>query len=308
MKTRGSFHVCALVSVFGWSISYVLTRMALRHFSPYSLGFLRYIIASAVLATVALAYKISPPKRHDWGLIAASGATGFFLYMIALNTGSMTETAATNSIIIATAPIMTTLLGSALYGEKFSTSQWFATTVEFTGILILNIKNGGFRVGIGIIWLLLAALCLSIFNLLQRKLTKTYTGLRVSIYSIFAGTAMLSVFAQRAAEEVSGAGFDYLVYIALLGIFPSAVSYAAWSMTIERAPSTSAASNYLFLTPPLAAVMGFVIAGELPDASTIIGGTVILFGAYLFNRAGAARTTARPPSQNGATRGSSSTK
>jgi drug/metabolite transporter (DMT)-like permease len=260
--------------------------MALRHFSPYSLGFLRYIIASAVLAVVACAFKISPPARKDWGLIAASGATGFFLYMIALNTGSMTETAATNSIIIATAPIMTTLLGRVLYGEKLVSVQWFAIAAEFMGIMILNVRNGSFSIGIGIFWLLLAAFLLSVFNLLQSKLTKTYSGFQVSVYSIFAGTAMLSVFTKGAIEETRSADVKYLVYVALLGIFSSAVSYVAWSMAIERAPRTSSASNYMFLTPLFAAVMGFVIAGELPDSGTLIGGAVILSGVFLFNRAG----------------------
>ncbi|MDR2780763.1 MAG: DMT family transporter [Synergistaceae bacterium] len=299
MEKRNSFHIFALISVVGWSISYVLTRMALRHFSPYSLGFLRYIIASAVLAAIACAFSISPPARKDWGLIAASGATGFFLYMIALNTGSMTETAATNSIIIATAPIMTTLLGMILYGEKLVSAQWFAIAVEFVGIMILNVRDGNFSVGAGIFWLLLAAFLLSVFNLLQRKLTKTYTGLRVSIYSIFAGTVMLSAFVREAVEEAASADAKYLVYAALLGIFSSALSYVAWSVAIERAPRTSSASNYMFLTPLLAAVMGFVIAGELPDSGTLIGGAVILSGVFLFNRAG------RPPQTpaNGKTAG-----
>jgi drug/metabolite transporter (DMT)-like permease len=289
MEKRGSFHIFALISVIGWSIAYVFTRMALRHFSPYSLGFLRYIVASAVLAAIACAFKISPPARKDWGLIAASGAAGFFLYMIALNTGSMTETAATNSIIIATAPIMTTLLGRVLYGEKLVSAQWFAIAVEFIGIMILNIRDGSLSISIGIFWLLLAAFLLSVFNLLQRKLTKTYTGLQVSIYGIFAGTAMLSVFIKEAVEEAGSADARYLIYVALLGIFPSAVSYVAWSMAIERAPRTSSASNYMFLTPLLAAVMGFMIAGELPDSGTLFGGAVILSGVFLFNRAG------RPP-------------
>jgi drug/metabolite transporter (DMT)-like permease len=265
--------------------------MALRHFSPYSLGFLRYIIASAVLAAIACAFKISPPARKDWGLVAASGATGFFLYMIALNIGSMTETAATNSIMIATAPIMTTLLGGVLYGEKLVSSQWFAIAVEFAGIMILNVRDGGINIGIGIFWLLLAAFLLSVFNLLQRKLTKTYTGLRVSIYGIFAGTAMLSVFMKEAIEETRSADARYLVYVVSLGIFSSAISYVAWSMAIERAPRTSSASNYMFLTPLLATVMGFVIAGELPDSGTLIGGAVILSGVFLFNRSGRPRST-----------------
>ena len=287
---RGSFHIFAIITIAGWSISYVFTRMALSHFSAYSLGFLRYVIASAVLAAVACAFKVSPPDRKDWGTIAASGATGFFLYMVAFNTGSMTETAATSSIIIAIAPIMTALLVRVIYGERLTSVQWFAIAVEFAGILILNVRNGKFSVGVGIAWLLLAALLLSVFNLLQRTLTKRYTGLQVSIYSIFAGTAMLAFFMEGAIEEARSATPEYLFFVSMLGIFSSAVSYVSWSMAIERAPSTSSVSNYMFITPLLASVLGFVIAGERPGASTLIGGMAIMIGVFCFNMAGRSPT------------------
>jgi drug/metabolite transporter (DMT)-like permease len=286
MEKRRSFHLFAIITILGWSISYVFTRMALRHFSAYSLGFLRYAVASAVLAAVACSLKITPPARKDWGLIAASGATGFFIYMIVFNTGSITETAATSSVIIGTAPIMTALLGRFLYGERLVSLKWAAIGIEFAGILILNVRNGGFSVGAGILWLLLAAFLLSAFNLLQRKLTETCTGLKASIYSIFAGAAMLAIFTREAVAEARSAAPEYLFYVAMLGIFSSAVSYVSWSVAIERAPNTSSVSNYMFVTPLLATALGFLIADERPDLSTLIGGAVILSGVFLFNLAG----------------------
>ncbi|MDR1472865.1 MAG: DMT family transporter [Synergistaceae bacterium] len=291
MVRRGNFHVFATITILGWSISYVLTRMAMEHFSARSLGFLRYAIATAVLAAVACSFRIFPPARKDWGLVAASGATGFFLYMIAFNTGAETETAAVSSIVIATAPVMTALLGWAMYGERLASVRWAAIAIEFTGILMLNIRDGSFSVGRGILWLLLAAFLLSVFNLLQRKLTKTCGGLRASVYSIFAGAAMLAVFSRGAIGEALSAQPEHLFYVAMLGVFSSAVSYVSWSMAIERAPSTSSVSNYMFITPLLAAALGFAIANERPDLGTMAGGTVILFGVFLFNFAG--RSSAR---------------
>ncbi|MDR1916869.1 MAG: DMT family transporter [Synergistaceae bacterium] len=293
MKKGGSFHLYAIITIIGWSIAYVFTRMALRHFSAYSLGFLRYALASAVLAIAACVFRIHPPERKDWGLIAASGAAGFFLYMITFNTGSMTETSATSSVIIAIAPIVTALLGRVFYGETLFPLQWFAIIIEFVGILILTVRDGHFSVGVGILWLLLSSLCLGVFNLLQRKLTKTYTGLRASIYSIFAGTAMLAVFIPGALRETGAAAPEYLFYVAMLGIFSSAMSYVSWSMAIERAPHTSSVSNYMFITPLLAAVLGFMIANEMPDWNTIAGGAVILFGVFLFNLGGGTSARAR---------------
>lgn len=281
--------------MFGWSLSYVFTRLALRHFSAYSLGFLRYIIASAVLAAVMPILKIRLPAPRDIWKFAAAGAVGFFAYMITFNKGAAIETSATSSVIIATAPVLTAILSSSVYKEKLKIFQWAAIVVEFAGILILTLWNGVMSVGPGIPWLIASALVLSVFNLLQRDLIKSYTGLQASVFSIFAGTIMLAIFAPAAVAELTTATPEYLFYIVLLGVLPGAVSYVMWSVAMERAPGTSQVSNYMFVTPLLATVMGFLIAGEYPDLGTVIGGAVILFGVYIFNGKFAAKKLASKP-------------
>jgi drug/metabolite transporter (DMT)-like permease len=275
-----------MLTVICWSVAYVFTRLALGHFSIYSLGFLRFFLASVILALYAAVRKIGPPVLKDWSKFIASGATGFFIYQIVFNKGAMTETAATGSVLVATAPVITALLSSFLYGEKLKMLQWVAIAVEFSGILILTLMNGVFSIGEGIPWLLLAALLLGVFNLQQRSLTKTYSGLRTSIYSIFAGTLLLCLFAPESARQVVTAPPIHLFYVASLGIFSSAIAYVTWAVAFEKAPAAASVSNYMFLTPLFAATLGFFIAGERPDAATVVGGAVILSGILLFNLAG----------------------
>ena len=283
VKSKISYHFFALTCVSGWSVAYVFTRLALVHFSVYSLGFLRYAVASVVLAALMPVLKIRPPAPRDLWKFAASGATGFFLYMITFNKGAAIETSATSSIIIATAPVITAMLSGAVYKEKLKIFQWIAIVVEFAGLLILTLWDGVMSVGRGIPWLLSAALSVSVFNMQQRHLIKSYTGLQASIFSIFAGTLMLSVFTPAAIGELMTASPKYLFYLALLGIVPSALSYVTWSIAIERAQGVSKISNYMFVTPVLASVLGFFIASERPDLGTIIGGGTILFGIFIFN-------------------------
>jgi drug/metabolite transporter (DMT)-like permease len=288
MKKIGSFHLLAVATILCWSIAYVFTRLSMRHFSAYSLGFVRYAVASVALAAVALILKIHPPARRDWGWFIASGATGFFLYMISFNKGAATETAATGSVIIATAPVMTALLSRIMFGERLGPLQWFATAVEFAGILVLTLTNGIMSVGAGVPWLFLAAFLLSLFNLTQRRLTRSYTGLQSSMYSIFAGTLMFAPFMPEAVEQVASASPEYLWYAVMLGVFSSAVAYVLWSIALKRAPDAASVSNYMFLTPFLASALGFLIAGERPDFATVSGGLVILGGVFIFNLGGRA--------------------
>jgi drug/metabolite transporter (DMT)-like permease len=76
---------------------------------------------------------------------------------------------------------------------------------------------------------------------------------------------------------------EYWLFVALLGVFPSAVAYVTWSAAFQRAPRTSDVSNYMFITPFLSGLAGFIINGEAPDISTLLGGAVILSGVALFN-------------------------
>ena len=284
MKRKQSFHPFALSTVVFWSFGFVLTRLALMHFSTFSLGFLRYFVALCTLFIIALITRMRLPAKKHLPLFLLSGAFGFFLYMITFNQGSKTVTAATASVIIAIVPVLTALLARAFFKERLSGYQWAAMGIEFAGILILCVLDAQVSVGLGILWILLAALCISAYNLLQRRLTKTYSGMQSCTLAMFFGTLMLAVFAPVAVQEAAAAPTMQIVIIICLGVFSSAVAYLLWSKAIEKASHTSYVSNYMFLTPFLTALLGYVLAGEALRLSTLIGGAIILSGALLFNK------------------------
>lgn len=286
MKFKDSFHPYAMITILFWSLAFVFTRLTLQYFTVYSLSFLRYAAASAALVIVAVLMKMKLPQKKDVLWFLAAGAIGFFYYIIAFNKGVATVTASTGSIVIATVPVITALLARLVYGEKLQIIQWAAIAIEFAGVLVLTLMNGSISVNKGILWLLSAAVALSIYNLIQRKLTKTYTAMQTSAFSIFFGTILLAVFLPGAAREVGRAPGIQLFYVVILGVFSSAVAYVAWSQAFAKAKQTSQVSNYMFVTPFLTSVLGFLIVGEIPDRSTVVGGAIILLGVFVFNFGG----------------------
>lgn len=283
MKNR--YHPYAAVTIVCWSLAYVLTRLTLPTFTPFSLGFLRYLIASCTLAVVAIITKMKPPRRTDLPWFFASGAAGFCFYMIAFNQGQATVTAATGSVVIATVPVITAALARVVYGEIVRPLQWVAIGVGLSGVGVLTWRNGGFSFNAGLVWLLLAALALSVYNLLQRKLTAIYSPLQTTTYSIFFGTVMLAVFAPASIGEICRAPAIQLGYLVILGVFSSAIAYVSWAKAFSLAKQTSLVSNYMFFTPFLTSLLGFLLAGEAPGWRTLVGGGIILTGVFLF-RAG----------------------
>ena len=283
MKNKGSYHLYAFITIIGWSLAYVFTRMLLPYYSAFSLGFMRYLTASLALFIIVCILKIKPPKLRDVPWFALSGAVGFFLYMITFNKGQSTVSAATGSVIIATVPLITAFLASFIYKEKLKTFQWIAILIEFSGVIVLTVLSGGFTVNKGLLWLFISALELASYNLIQRKLTKKYTALSTTAYSIFAGTLMLSIFAPKAINEASSASAISFAYLIIIGVFSSAIAYVSWAKAFTKAEKTSQVSNYMFITPFLTSIFGFLLAKEIPDKATILGGAIILFGVMIFN-------------------------
>jgi drug/metabolite transporter (DMT)-like permease len=271
------------MTIIFWSSAFVFTRLALKYFTPLTLGFLRYFIASLSLIVVALVIKINLPQIKDVKYFFLAGFFGFFFYMIVFNIGSATVPAATGSIIIATAPIITTVLARIIYKEKIRIIQYISIIIEFIGVGVLTLMNGIFSINIGVIWLLLASISVSIYNLLQRKITKKYSAIQTAIISIWFGTVMLLLFLPDSIEEVKNASFLQKIYVIILGLFPSAVAYITWTYAFSKAKTTSSVTNYMFLTPFLTVILGIMLAKEIPDLSTIIGGTIIIIGMLVYN-------------------------
>lgn len=284
MKFLKTSHPYALTTIIFWSLAYVLTRLTLQYFSPMALGFLRYFIASLTLIVIGIFRKTPLPKARDILWFVVAGLTGFTIYVVAFNTGTTYVTAATSAVVIAASPIFTALLAFIFLGEKLRGRQWISIGISFVGILILTLWNGELSINIGILYLLAAALVFSVYNLILRRLSKTYTALQNTIFSIVAGTFFLTVFAPQAVGEMQGVPSIQLVYIAIMGIFSSALAFITWSKAVEKAETTASVSNYMFITPFFTAILGFFMAGEVPEASTWIGGAFIILGAFLFNQ------------------------
>ena len=281
---KKSYHFYAIITIIFWALAFVFTRLGLQYFDVYSLSFLRYLVASITLLVIICFIKINRPKKEDLFSFILSGALGFFLYVILFNKGTALVSAATSSIIIATVPVFTALLATFFYKEKLKIYQWIAIGIEFMGILVLTLMNGSFSINEGVLWLLIAALCLASYNILQRKLTKTYSALQASTYSIFFATIMLCIFLPGSINKAIHAPLIQILYVLILGVFSSAIAYIAWAKAISLAEKTTYVSNYMFVTLFLTTILGFIMINEIPDKATILGGIIILSGLFIFNK------------------------
>jgi drug/metabolite transporter (DMT)-like permease len=295
MKIWKSSHPYAIITILCWSLAYIFTRIAIRYFSAFSLGFLRYLAAAAVLLILAVAYKIKAPEKGDLKWFLLSGLSGFFLYVILFNKGTETVPASAGSMILALVPVITAILAKFIYQERIKLFQYVSIALEFAGVIIVTGVYELSSINAGFIWLLGAAFSLSSYNIVQRKLTKKYTPLRATIYSIFIGTILLCVFLPGSLGEIRNAPKIQFIYILILGVFSSAIAYFTWAKAMSIAKETATVSNYMFLTPILTSILGFITINERPNKKTIIGGSIILLGMLIYNFGGRVTNMVKKP-------------
>lgn len=284
MKFSPPYHFFAAVTIACWSLAYPITTVAMGNFSSSGLAFLRYAIAGILLLVVVWVKKLTPPVFRDLGWFFACGLAGFVLYPIFFNYGCAATPSSISSTIIAVTPLMTAAAARIWFGECLTRLQWGSILLAFGGVTVLLWKPGERSLSADTLWLLGAAVCLAAYNLVQRKLTGRYTSLQVSAFSILAGFLLLVPFAPAGIFDLSHSTSSGVICVLLLGVFSSAVAYVSWAKAFSIAPNTSSVSNYMFVTPFLATLLGFFISGELPTGRTLVGGGIILTGMFFFQR------------------------
>ena len=228
---------------------FLFTQFAQESFSSQSIGLLRYLATSAVMLVILVVKRIGFPKWKDVPKFLLAGGIGFAFYVTAFNKSVETINGATCSVISQFIPILTAVCSSVFLREKISVRGWLCIAMAFAGILVLALWNGALSIKPGILWMLLAAVALSIYNLLQRMFVRDYTPFQVTAYCIFGGTLFLLLFLPGAVPEMKTASLVSWGAILYLGILGGALGYVFWAKAFSLAERTSDVSNFMFAMP-----------------------------------------------------------
>lgn len=113
-----------------------------------------------------------------------------------------------------------------------------------------------------------------------------YTALEIVTYSMICGAILLGFWSVQGFRQLAQASPSHIVALLYLGAFPSALAYFMWGKAMTFAERTSEVTNFMFVTPLLSTLMGFVILHEVPNAGTFIGGAIIIISIVVFNLKG----------------------
>lgn len=288
MKSNCKIHIFACLTIIIWGSAFPFTRVIGDQFSSATLACVRCLVPALLLLLMGKAFGLKKPAAKIdilWfalaGLGAFSGCSLFF------NLGLETLTSSTASMVASIAPVLTAIGVWSIYKERISLTGWICIAAAFAGVCVILFWQGGLSGGIGILWEAMYTLVFASYNVISRKLgSKGYSPMDIVTWSAVLGAVEMLAFVPATVSDFATATMPEALAALYIGAFPACLAYVLWNLALGMTRNTSTVSNWLFLIPLVASILGFLLLREVPDMGTIIGGIIIIAAVIVFSMKG----------------------
>lgn len=286
ISTKTKTFLALVTTLVFWSSSLVGIRIGLKSFDVGPLALLRYLIASLCMLFFYLKFgKHQKPNLKELIMIFLSGVIGFALYNIALNQGEMTLDPGTAGFILSQIPVAMIVLAMIFLQERLNYYGWLGIVISILGVCLIAFSkcetvSGGFKINIGIVYLLIAILCHAAYSIMNKPFLRKFNPIEFTTYAMWGGTLALLFYVPALSHEIVHASLSAILAGIYIGIFPGAVAYITWGYALKHLPASEASSMFYAL-PLMTTLFSGMILSEIPTILSLIGGAVALVGAFV---------------------------
>ncbi len=282
----------ALSAVALWGLAFPLIQIGLEDFSPVVLGFLRFAVASVVMAVVMFVWfpasQVVSTARREWKPMMLMGLLYVAIPNVAQNIGLEHGTSSVASVIQSSGPVMTLLFAALLLKERVTTAKGVGTVVAMTGTVML-VASGGLSLGddgfVSNMLILASAASYGLAWVSAKRMLERSPPLIVIGLSVIFGTAMLALGIPLEQDPRAVFDLDSVANMLVLGVFCAALSSVLYLRSLERA-EVSKMAFFIYLMPVFASVFAWVIRDEGVAPWTALCGGVIALGIAIATRRG----------------------
>jgi drug/metabolite transporter (DMT)-like permease len=266
-----------------WGSTYLAIRFALPGYPPFLLGAIRMFLAGALMFAVLRARGATPPTRRQWRTLAVLS-----IFMVLLSNGfvNLAETQVGSglaAIAVASMPLFAGVF-SMLRGRHPSRIEWLGLVVGFAGVLWLNAGSALTGSMLGLVCLVIAPLAWAWGSVWSRDLDLPAPFMSASAQMLAGSGWMLLaalVSGERFTAAPSLAATSALLYLVVAGSIFGFTAYI-WLLHHVR---PALATSYAYVNPPIAVLLGALLAGERFTAHDLGAMAVILAGVVIITLA-----------------------
>jgi drug/metabolite transporter (DMT)-like permease len=267
--------VWAIAAGLIFSLLNTQMRVLTFQFDPFQTQFLRYLMGLAVMLPLVLrsgpsAFRPNGLSGQLWrGVVHTGGLLFWFAALPHLPIADTTAIGFTTPIFI--------MIGAALVlREPVVAARWIAAAVGFAGVMIVVYPKLSASGGVWSLAMLISSPLFAASFLITKALTKRDSSEVIVVWQSITVSLFTLPFALIHWQWPTAAQWAIFLVCGLLG------STGHWCLTnAYRLADISATQGVRFLDLVWALVLGYLVFGDRPSASTIAGGCVI-FGATVW--------------------------
>jgi drug/metabolite transporter (DMT)-like permease len=258
----------------------VAVKYANGHMDPFFGSGLRFGVAGAILAVVAVVRRVPPPTRAELPGTALYGLLGFGGSMAFAYWALQDLPASVAGVILAGVPVMTLVLAAIQGLEPFRIRALLGGVITIAGVAVLLGGSGSATIPLrSVLAMAAGALCFSEAGIVIKRLPPCHA-IAANGLGMLIGAAVLLTVSLIAGESwtlptAAGAwvALAYLVVIGSIIVF--------WLYLVVLRGWSASRASYQFVLMPFAAAL--LAAGFLSEPITwrfVVGGLLALAGVF----------------------------
>lgn len=283
MKQEKTYGALALGAV---SISFAAVFIRLADGPAASVAALRLILATLILSPIVIFSSktrkaIASLRRGDKGLLVIAGfllALHFLLWI-----ASLSFTGITSSIVfVTTSPIFIEIYSVTVKGERTSARVWIGIGLALAGSIVLgggNIAAGG-ESWKGDLLAVGGAMAVAGYFIVGSRL-RPRLPLLAYIFPVYGTAALFLLLAVPLfGEGLAGLPGRTYFYCFIMALVCQVIGHSLFNWALHRMRTTLVAMSTLG-EPIGTTMLAWLILGEMPIPTEILGGAVILAGVFI---------------------------
>ena len=283
-----------LIPVFSLLLCHMITGTAsvlMRYFvgilDPVELAFMRYLLGGFFILPLFFIYKTSNLTKSLLIKSIFLGILFFGIFPFLFAEAFVYTSAARGSLVLATMPIWSMIIGKAIGHEKVSVVSFIAVLLTLFGLFIslsdklfLNVHDEvTFK---GELIMLLAAICGAVYAVFSKPVLKQIPASVMSPIAMLSGCFFLMPFAvsNNIDAHIAALSSTQLYLVIYIGIVTGGIAFFLFNWVLTR---TTATFNTMFVTlnPIVAIFLGYLFLGEMIQMNFIIGVLIVFSGLGL---------------------------
>ncbi|MDP8231883.1 MAG: DMT family transporter [Candidatus Zophobacter franzmannii] len=283
MKKSILIYTIALTAMICWSLTFILYKVAYKYYHPFTLVFLRLLIATVFLEIIALFGKRDKIAKEDRKAFFLMAFFEPFLYFMGESFGLQYISATVGAIMIAIIPLITPFFSWIVLKERVTLFGYLGAIVSFVGVyLTVSGDADSSHYLKGILFMLLAVGAGLCYGLLVKPLSHKYSSFTiVRVQSTIGLVLFLPFFLIFDFSHFITVvpSLELVLTMLTMGIVASVFAYVLYTIAIRNIGLNNS-TYFANLIPAFTAIEAYLILHEEFSTAKILGVALVVGGLF----------------------------